>query len=174
MGLLLIENVKLSSSWVAISRIILVSFYFFFVPFGQCISSFFFFFCVFLLNVFFLNCSFVYNAEGIVSQETLCLKMNTAVTAWGSGCSAVDTEGLVIHVRLRCVRRLGLSHQQVTRLCGHGGKMFRKSKAAAQLKEMEPFQVLFQVIQWLFAVNVVIRENLVHRTGLLGHTHTYV
>ena len=74
-------------------------------------------------------------AEGIVSQETLCLKMNTAVTAWGSGCSAVDTEGLVIHVRLRCVRRLGLSHQQVTRLCGHGGKMFILLKPS--LKDFE-------------------------------------
>lgn len=77
-----------------------------------------------------------------MSHDTLCLKFNSAVTAWGLDCSAADTEGLVIYIRLRCVRWLGLSHQQVTSLCGHEGKMFRKSKAAAQLKEMEPLQVL--------------------------------
>ena len=75
-----------------------------------------------------------------MSHDTLCLKINTAVTAWGLGCSVVDTEGLIIHGQLR----LGLSHQQVPSLCGHGGKsMFRKSKAAAQLKEKEPSQVLY-------------------------------
>lgn len=61
----------------------------------------------------------------------------------GFGSPAADTEGLVIHILSSgAVAWLGLSHQQGPVFVVMGARCLGESKAAAQLKEMEPFQVL--------------------------------